>query len=584
MKKRCFIDCETNSGAVDRMLDTVHCICIKIEGQEPITFTDNYVQNLQPFLDEYTPVFHNASFDIYVLECLGLKVGLFHDTMIIHYLLDPTSSHSLKDLGEYLNCEKLPFKDFDSGYTEEMGMYCQQDVRVTEKIFNDFFPKLQEDPFLLKLYVNIELPFVRVIIDLETNGVKIDKDKWHTINEDLLAKQEVLYQDLISSVPLQLAKPTTVKRERKDETVSREPCLGKYHLIDATEAGFTYKTWTLFNPSSPTQVRDVLHLESADAETLEECTNPLATKLINYRKLAKLTGTYGETLLQKVHPDGRLRASFNQCVTKTGRLSSSKPNLQNIPSRGEHGDTMRSLFVAEEGNVLVGIDADSMQMRVYALYLALMVEENEDAWILFNDFNNNHNADPHQALADLLGIDRQIAKTLNFATLFGASVAKAARTAGTTEREMEGFMKTKDSKFPSDKTLKERVIQACKSNNGVVHDLYGRAGYYKDVYSKDWGLKGAAERQAFNFIIQGTEASVLKGVGIECRKRLSLLHLSQPAKLVLMVHDEFVFECKEEDAPVVQQTLNEVFSTIPWLQSIKFSGTANIGSSWHSIH
>ena len=140
-------------------------------------------------------------------------------------------------------------------------------------------------------------------------------------------------------------------------------------------------------------------------------------------------------------------------------------------------------------------------------------------------------------------------------------------------------MKQKEKMFPSDKILKERVIQACKSNNGVLHDLYGRAGYYRDLYSRDWGFKGKAERQAFNFLIQGTEASVLKAVGIECRKRIGSL-----AKVVLFVHDELLYECKEADSPEVQRILNEVFNTIPWLYSIKFSGSANIGKCWHDVH
>jgi DNA polymerase-1 len=580
VKQRVFIDCETNEGAIDRVLTDVWCVAVKVENEEPIIFTDNYAQNIQPFLDEYTPVFHNASFDIWVLEQVGCKVGFpFHDTMIIHYLLDPTTSHSLKDLGEYLGCDKLPFSDFSSGYTELMGEYCKQDVRVTEKAFNEFFPKLKEDNLLLRLYTHIELPFVRVIIELETNGVRINKESWTAINSELLVKQQALFDDIVSSVPLQLSKPTTTKGKRKDETVSCTPELDKWHFIEETPNGFTYKKWTVFNPNSSTQVKDVLGLDTGDADSLSECTNPLAVKLLEYRKLAKLTGTYGDSLLARVHTDGRLRASFNQCVTKTGRLSSSKPNLQNIPSRGEHGDVMRSLFVAEPGNVLVGIDADSMQMRVYALYLALMVPENEDAWVLYNDFNNNPDADPHQALADLLGIERRVAKTLNFASLFGASVAKAAQTAGTTEREMESFMKTKDEKFPSDKILKERVLHACKANNGVIHDLYGRAGYYRNVYSKDWGQKGAAERQSFNFVIQGTEASVLKGVGIECVKRLTGL-----AKLVLFVHDEYIFECKKENADEVKQILDTVFNDVPWLHSLKFSGTAHIGGTWNEVH
>jgi DNA polymerase-1 len=580
MRKRCFIDTETNEGAIERVLTDVWCVAVKVEGEEPIIFTDNYAQNIQPFLDEYTPVFHNSSFDIWVLEQVGCKVGFpWHDTMLIHYLIDPTSSHSLKDLGEYLGCDKLPFSDFSSGYTDTMGEYCKQDVRVTEKIFNEFFPKLKEDTHLLKLYVNIELPFVRVIIDLESNGVRINKGKWESTNEELLSKQQELHSKIMELAPLQLGKPTTVKKARKEDTVSETPELDKYYLVSTDGQSFNYKKWIPFNPSSPVHIKDVLGLEKSDAEALSECTHPLASLLLEYKKLAKLTGSFGASLLSKVQPDGRLHPSYNQCVTKTGRLSCSKPNVQQIPSRGEHGDTLRSLFIPDDGNVLVGIDADSMQMRVYALYLALMCPEYPDAFALFDDFNNNPNADAHQALADLLGIERRIAKTLNFATLFGASVAKAAQTAGTTEREMEGFMKKKEEQFPSDKVLKERIIQACKSNNGVIHDLYGRAGYYRDIYSRDWGMKGAAERQAFNFVIQGTEASVLKGVGIECRKRLGSL-----AKMVLAVHDEFVFECTQENSAQVITILNEVFNTVPWLHTCKFSGTANAGNNWFEVH
>jgi DNA polymerase-1 len=324
-----FLDTETNSGAIDRVLTDVHCICIKIEDQEPITFTDNYKQNLQPFLDEYTCVMHNSAFDIWVLEWLGLKItNPWHDTLLIHYLLDPTSSHSLKDLGEYLGCDKLPFKDFDGGYTEEMGLYCQQDVRVTEKIFNEFFPKLRLDADLLKLYVNIELPFVRVIIDLESNGVRINKGKWEETNEELLSKQQELHSKIMELAPLQLGKPTTVKKERKEDTVSETPELDKYYLVSTDGQSFNYKKWILFNPSSPVHIKDVLGLEKSDAETLSECTHPLASLLLEYKKLAKLTGSFGASLLSKVQPDGRLHPSYNQCVTKTGRLSCSKPNLK----------------------------------------------------------------------------------------------------------------------------------------------------------------------------------------------------------------------------------------------------------------
>jgi DNA polymerase-1 len=218
---------------------------------------------------------------------------------------------------------------------------------------------------------------------------------------------------------------------------------------------------------------------------------------------------------------------------------------------------------------------------VYAWYLANQVDNEEypDALALWEDFNNNPNADPHQAKADLMNVPRSVAKTLNFATLFGASPAKAAATAGTTLAEMKAFFKQQEELFPSDKALKEEVISACRRNNGVVFSLYGRRGWYPDVNEQDWGLKGRAERQAFNFIIQGTEADIVKMIIIEARHRLL-----GKADLIMTVHDELTFECDEGVANEVASVLNSVVNEVPWLLGLKVSGTASIGGSWYDVH
>jgi len=282
-----------------------------------------------------------------------------------------------------------------------------------------------------------------------------------------------------------------------------------------------------------------------------------------------------------LHEDGRLHGSYNQTVTRTGRLSSSKPNLQNIPSRGERGSTIRSLFTATPERRLVSIDLDQFQLRIYAWYLHEMVnsEKYPDALALWDDFNNNPNADPHQAKADVLGIPRGVAKTLNFATLFGASPAKAAVTAGTTVDEMKGFFQQQEDLFPSDGVLKSLVVGATKRNNGTLFDLYGRRGWYPDITESDWGLKGRAERQAFNFIIQATEASIMKMLIIEARHRVGNL-----GKLVLTVHDEFTFECDESVAEQVATVLNSVVNDNDWLPGLKVTGSATIGNNWNEVH
>ena len=210
-----------------------------------------------------------------------------------------------------------------------------------------------------------------------------------------------------------------------------------------------------------------------------------------------------------------------------------------------------------------------------------MVDTGEfpDADALWLDFNNNPNADPHQAKADVLGIPRGVAKTLNFAVLFGASPAKAAVTAGTTVEEMKGFFETQDSLFPSGKVLRDTIIKAVRSNRGVLFDLYGRRGWYPEVNESDWGLKGRAERQAFNFIIQATEATIVKMIIIEARQRLL-----GKADLIMTVHDEITFECDLDKAESVRVILDDVVNNTPWLPGLKVTGTATIGDNWHDVH
>lgn len=245
------------------------------------------------------------------------------------------------------------------------------------------------------------------------------------------------------------------------------------------------------------------------------------------------------------------------------------------------GSTIRSLFVAPPEHRLVSIDLDQFQLRIYAWYLHNLVdtEQYPDANALWDDFNTNENADPHQAKADVLGISRTVAKTLNFAVLFGASPAKAAVTAGTTVAEMKGFFKKQDELFPSGEVLKQTIIKATRANAGIIFDLYGRRGWYPDITERDWGLKGRAERQAFNFIIQGTEASIMKMLIIECRQRLLGL-----ADLVMTVHDELTFQCTTDKAEQVRVILDKVINNYDWLPGLKVSGTATIGGNWLEIH
>lgn len=590
MTKLIFCDFETNEGAVDRVLTNVWCLGYKLPGADPQVVTENIGDVLQGFMDDgYVPVFHNAAFDLWVAESIGVTgIHAFHDTMLIHYLVAPTESHSLASLGEKFGYPKLESTPFNDGYTEQMGTYCKRDVEITEMVFNEYNRLLASIPSLQNLYYSVELPFIRCIIDMEVNGVMIDQDKWFDVLKELdVELAEILRSPLIVGTLPQIGKKSKTKRPRDPELVSQTPEIGKWCLLNVEEVlnddGAEYKwgMWEPFNPSSPSQVANVLGLDKSDSDTLEECGHPLAKVILEYRKVSKMLSTYGESLLKQTHEDGRLHGSYNQTVTRTGRLSSSKPNLQNIPSRGEMGGVIRALFVAPPGRKLVSIDLDQFQLRIYAWYLHNLVdtEQYPDANALWLDFNNNPNADPHQAKADVLGISRTVAKTLNFATLFGASPAKAAVTAGTTLAEMKEFFRVQDELFPSGKVLRELIVKRCRNNNGQVFDLYGRRGWYPDIMETDWGLKGRAERQAFNFTIQATEASIVKMIINEARHQLLGL-----ADLVMTVHDEVTFECDDDKADAVRVILDGVVNDFPWLLGLKVSGTATIGDNWHDVH
>jgi DNA polymerase-1 len=577
-----YLDFETNGGAIDRKLTDVWCVGLAVNDDAPFIVTENIKEVIQGFVDDgYTLVMHNASFDLWVAETIGVTgIHKFHDTLLIHYLVSPLESHSLANLGEALGYPKLTSSSFDDGYTEQMGDYCMRDVEICREVFKTYNAMLIKLPLLRQLYYSVELPFIRCIIDMEVNGVHIDEGKWRDVLVTIEGEHAALANEM-SDVPPQIGRKSKTKRVRPDEQVSQTPEIGKWCLLEVDESLPEYKwgMWEPFNPASPAQVKNVLGLDVADKEALEECGIPLANTILEYRKLDKILTTYGASLLSMLHEDGRLHGSYNQTVTRTGRLSSSKPNLQNIPSRGEVGSILRALFTAPAGRKLVSIDLDQFQLRIYAWYLKEMVPDMPDAHTLADDFNNNPDADPHQAKADMLGIPRSVGKTLNFATLFGASPAKAAVTGGTTVEEMKGFFLKQEELFPSDKELKEMVVRACRNHKGTIYDLYGRRGWYPDINEKDWGLKGRAERQAFNFIIQGTEASIVKMIGIEARQRLL-----GKASFIMQVHDEITFECDESVANEVADVLNSVVNDNPWLPGLKVTGSASIGDNWHDIH
>lgn len=618
MKNRIVIDVETNMGATDGDLTDVWCIGIYYF-ENPNKPYDNYFQSdhwadesatldfaeyLQEIVDKYVVVFHNALFDRWVLETyFGVFVREFECTLLMSYLDFPgrPEGHSLASWGVRLGYEKQDWDDFTQ-FSKGMSEYCERDCRLTAKVYEELKDNIPS------IY-SIEKQYLKPLTQLNHNGVYIDTVKFDEVIGQVQVEADKLLEEIHKIVPLVPGKLTKTKNPRKNllNWEDRDEWFEGGYLDDGKHGFQEESLWHSykvchFNPGSADQVAWALHTlygweperfsdktgkPTADKSVLEECEYPLADLLLQYSEVNKLCTTYGESLKEKVRKDGRLHADFNHCITRTGRLSSSNPNLQNIPANGERGSQIRSLFSAppESGRVLVGIDIDQFQMRILGWYLAMMLPDMEDAWSLWLDFNLNPEADPHGVTAKLMFGEgyskdqRKVAKTCNFGVLFGIGAAKMARSLGISKDKSEYYLGILQAGFPSLGLLKAMIIEQAKQNGGDAYTLYGRRGRYPELLSSDKQERAHAERQVFNFVIQGTEADIVKMIQIQADR---LLH--DDTLFIIQAHDELLFECSVERSYGTVQVLEGVVNSYDWLPGLKVTGSAKVGNNWAEIH
>lgn len=594
------VDTETNSEAINGHLTDLWCIGMYCpDKDERYLFTDyeNKRQEIQDIFNTHNIVMHNASFDLWVLRHYGFDIEDFDDTMIMSYCIRPDGSHSLAGLGElyHVKVKKTEHEDFTQ-YSDEMGEYCLNDCVATYEIYRSMLPKMSK---VMDIY-KIEREFIECIIDLNHNGIFMDLANWETVIKEVEEASEQTKSEIMNLIPLVPSKSVKTKNPRSDDTVCTEDNLelGKYVFVEQDDEGyFTYKKVENYNPGSsdqsvwalsklygwePTAYSEKTGKPKLDKEVLGELDYELSALLLKHAKTNKIVTTYGTSLLEKVS-DKRLRGNFNQTVTRTGRLSSSNPNLQNLPGRGEIGEKIRHLFICPPDKVLVGCDVDSFQMRILAWYLHhCLGDKMPDANALFDEFNNNPEADPHQAKADLLGIERSIAKNCNFGGVFGFGPQKFAKMSDISLDRAKEIIDLELKHNPSLPKLKEMVWTATRFLKGYCYDLYGRRGYYPDILSSDYALKGQAERRAFNFCIQSTEASIIKLWTIYNSQSIKKQNIR--AKLILQVHDEILYECEPEDADKLCSVIQSNLQDSDFLPGLKVTGTPSIGKSWGECH
>ena len=488
----------------------------------------------------------NLKYDRIVLRNVGIELaGTPFDTMVASYLLDAGQrNHNLDDLAKrYLHHVTIKIEELIGSGKHQKRMdevpvpqitdYAAEDALVPVRL-QPILARRMEAESLVPLFRDVEMPLIDVLVELEYNGVKIDVGRLAELSRNFGEQIERLEQEIYA--------------------MAGRP----------------------FNIASPRQLQDILFVEqklpvikrtaktgpSTDVDVLEELAlkHPLPAKIVEYRQYAKLKGTYVDALPQMVNPrTGRVHASFNQVVTATGRLSSHDPNLQNIPVRTEAGRAIRSAFVpGEEGWTLVAADYSQIELRVLAHYTAderLCEAFQRDEDIHARVAGQVNNVPLEQVTEDM----RRQAKVVNFGTIYGQGATGLSRQLGIDRETAAKFINSYFETYPGIERFLVESLAECRKQ-GYVTTILGRRRAIEGVRADAGRSRNMAERTAVNTIIQGSAADLMKLAMIAVYRRLK--REQHPARMLLQIHDELIFEAPAEQVGYLAQLLREEMSGV----------------------
>ncbi len=503
---------------------------------------DHVLKTLKPILENPTikKIGHNIKYDFSVLTKYDITLqGIAYDTMLESYILDSSSNnHDMDSLAlKYLGWRTIHFEDvagkgakqitFDKVPIEIAATYAAEDADVTLQLHETLWPKLSEYPGLKSVFEKIEMPLIPVLAKMERNGVLIDVEK--------LKKQ-------------------TIELETRLTELEKE----------------TFKlAGEEFNLNSPKQLQEILYVKlglpilqktpTGQASTAEAVLQELALEyplpklIIEYRILSKLISTYTKRLPEQINPTTkRIHTSYNQTGAATGRLSSSDPNLQNIPIRTQEGRRIRQAFIAPPGHKLISADYSQIELRI-------MAHISNDPGLL-KAFEQN--LDIHVATAaEVLGLsldqvtseERRAAKAINFGLIYGMSAFGLAKQLGIDRNAAQDYITRYFARYPGVHEYMEKTrIEAHKK--GYVETLWGRRLYLPDINSSQIMRQKAAERAAINAPLQGSAADIIKRAMISLHRWLEQ-HNEISAKMIMQVHDELVFEVADKDVATMSDVV-----------------------------
>ena len=527
------------------------------------------LERLRPLLEdpERPKLGHHLKYDAHVLRNHGIELrGIRYDTMLESYVLNSTATrHDLDSTAlRYLGIETIHYEDvagkgakqltFDQVPLEQAAEYAAEDADVTLRLHRTLWPQLEQLPRLRALYEEIEQPLVPVLLDMEHLGVLIDADmlrrQSHEIAGRLIELEREAHAAAGSSFNLDSPKQL------------QEILFG--------QLGLPVKRRTA--KGQPSTAEDVLEELAADYE--------LPRIILDYRGLAKLRSTYTEKLPAQVDTrTGRVHTSYHQAVAATGRLSSTDPNLQNIPIRTPEGRRIRQAFVAPEDHLLLAADYSQIELRIMA---HLSGDES-----LLRAFAEDR--DIHQATAaEVFGVpleqvgaeQRRAAKAINFGLIYGMSAFGLARQLGIERGEAQQYVDLYFARYPGVKRYMDET-RALAREQGYVETVFGRRLYLPEIGSRNSQLRQYAERSAINAPMQGTAADIIKRAMIEVHDWLRREHL--PARLVMQVHDELVLEVKASAADTVERGLRARMAGAADLE-VPLKVEVGRGANWDQAH
>ena len=528
-----------------------------------------YVQIFKPLYesDKIMKIGQNIKYDYEVLTRYGVTLqGKMFDTMIAHYLIQPELHHNMDYMAETLlgyqtiHIEELlgpkgkKQKNMRDLSPTDIYEYAAEDADITLRLKNVLEPRLKELG-VEELFWNIEMPLVRVLADMELNGVCLDTEALQDTSKIFTERMKQYEQEIYKEAG-----------EEFKISSPKQGCYSHYRKLQILD--------------KPKKTKTGQYVTSEEVLQSLESKNPIVRNILNYRGMKKLLSTYIDALPKLINPrTGHIHTSFNQALTATGRLSSSDPNLQNIPVRTDDGKEIRKCFIPEEGCLFFSADYSQIELRIMA-----HLSEDENMMEAFREGHDIHRATAakiwHVDIDKVTDAQRKKAKQANFGIIYGITTYGLAQRMDIPNSEakelIEGYFRT----FPKVQAYMEQAKEEARAK-GYAETLFHRRRYLADINSRNATVRGFAERNAINAPIQGTEADIIKVAMVRIWERFKKESIR--SKMILQVHDELNFSVYPEEREQVERiVIEEMQNAYPL--NVPLTADAGWGKNWLEAH